>query len=102
TINNTNQLTSPFLPSALSASQVGNSPAWKAGDMVLGLTTFTEGLEVLTPAAAVDLNYATQRTKRITLGQDTVLTPINIPTASTNIETMLVEVIGNGVWTDRK
>jgi hypothetical protein len=99
TINNTNPLVAPFLPSAVAGSQVGNSPAWKAGDMVLGLTTFTEGLEVLTPAAAVDLNYATQRTKRITLGQDTVLTPINIPAASTNIETMLVEVVGNGVWT---
>jgi len=99
TVNTTNTLTTPFLPSALSATQVGNSPAWKDREKVLGLTTFTEGLEVLTPAAAVDLDFNTARTKRITLAQDTVLTCVNIPTASTNIETMLVEVIGDGIYT---
>jgi hypothetical protein len=99
TINNATPLTSPFLPSATSASQVGNSPAWKADTQVLGLTTYTENLEVLTPGAAVNLDYATQRTKRITLNQNTTFTPVNIPTASTNIQTMLVEVIGDGAFT---
>jgi len=99
TVNTTNRLTTPFLPSALSDTQVGNSPAWKDREKVLGFTTFTEGLEVLTPAAAVDLDFNTARTKRITLAQDTVLTCVNIPTASTNIETMLVEVIGDGIYT---
>lgn len=97
TVNTTNQLTAPFLPAARSASQVENSPAWKASTTVLGYTTTTESLETLTPGAVVTLDWLTARTKQITLDQNTTFSFSNIPAASTNLQRMIVEVTGDGV-----
>lgn len=99
TVNQTNVLTAPFLPSALSDTQVGNSPAWRDRLNILGFNGFTEGLEPLTWGAAVDLDWNTYRTKRITLGGDTTFTFLNSPTSSTNVERMVVQVVGDGVST---
>lgn len=99
TVNQTNTLTTPFYPSALSPTQVGNGNIWKDRPFVLGLTAFTEGLEILTPAASVDLDWNTARTKRITIDQNTAFNNLNAPTSSTNVERMVVQVIGDGVFT---
>lgn len=97
TVNTTNTLTSPFLPAARSATQVENGPAWKASATVLGVTTFSENLETLTPGAAVTLNWLTARTKQITLDQDTTFSFSNTPSIVTNLQRMIVQVIGDGV-----
>lgn len=99
TINTTDPLGTPSLPYAKSASQLGNSPAWRSSPTVLGLPTFTESLEILTPGANVSLDWLTARTKLITLGQNTTFTFVNTPTVTTNLQRMLVGVIGNGAFT---
>lgn len=96
TVNQTNTLQQPFLPSALSGTQVGNSPAWKDRPRILGFDGFTEGKEALTWGAALDLDWNTYRTKRVTLGGDTTFSFLNSPVSSTNVERMVVQVIGDG------
>ena len=99
TVNSTNTLTAPFLPAAATATGTGvtNSAAWSASRTVLGIPTWIEGYESLTPAANVTLDWLKGRTKAISLNQNTTFASSNVPSGSTNIQTMVVQVIGDGV-----
>ncbi len=57
----------------------------------------TAGLETVTDASNVVLDFAVQRTKLISLNQNTSITFANIPTSSTNDQPMIVKIIGDGV-----
>jgi hypothetical protein len=93
-----NTLSNRFLPYATSGTQLGgNSPAYRDSATVLGIPTFLEGYETLTPAGSVTLNWLTGRTKGITLNQNTTFAFSNVPSGSTNIQTMILQVIGDGV-----
>lgn len=96
TVNSTNQLSSKFLPAASAGTQVTNSPAWSDSRTVLGVPTFIEGYETLADAANVTLNWLVGRTKNVTLDQNTVFAFSNVPGGATNIQTMIVQVTGDG------
>jgi hypothetical protein len=96
TVPTTNTLNNSAIPYATSGTQLGKSPAWRDSATVLGLPTFLEGYEALTPAGAVTLNWLTGRTKAITLNQNTTFAFSNTPSGSTNIQTMVVQVVGDG------
>ena len=96
-VDSTAQLTAPFLPSAINGTKVISGPVWRDSATVLGLPTWIEGYEALTPAANVTLDWLKGRTKAITLNQNTTFASSNVPSGSTNIQTMVVQVIGDGV-----
>jgi len=96
-VDSTAPLTAPFVPSATSGTKLISGPAWRDSATVLGIPTWIEGYEALTPGANVTLNWLKGRTKAITLNQNTTFTSSNVPSGSTNIQTMVVQVIGDGV-----